>query len=116
MKPRSCKNKGKKLQNLVRDLILKHFPSLTSRDVKSTTMGEAGVDIQLSEFGWAAFPYDVECKNLAKVAVYKYYEQVTSRPGAGEPLVIVKQNNSNPLAIISLDHFMELVYEYRQRN
>ena len=84
------------------------FPRLTARDVKSTTMGETGADIQLSEAAYEVFPYNVECKSLAKVAIYKHYEQATSH-GTGEPVLIIKQNGSKPLAVIDLDHFMMLV-------
>ena len=111
MKPRSCKAKGRKLQNLVRDLILKTFPALTSRDVQSTIMGEAGVDVKLSTAAFWRLPYSIECKNLARIVVYKYYNQ-GSKDRQGEPLLVIKQNNSEPLAVISLDHFMELCKVY----
>lgn len=107
MKTSSCKAKGRNLQKLVRDSVLKAFPHLTQRDVKSTSMGVSGADLQLSEAAFVKFGYDVECKSLAKVAVYKFYDQRSK--AQGERLVVVKQNNSQPLAIVSLDHFMELV-------
>ena len=47
MKTRS-KNKGKRLQNDVRDLILETFKQLEADDVRSTTMGDSGEDILLS--------------------------------------------------------------------
>ena len=45
MKSRSAKNKGKRLQNKIRDLILEKFDSLESDDVRSITMGDSGEDI-----------------------------------------------------------------------
>ena len=42
MKSRSAKNKGKRLQNKVRDLILEKFNQLEPDDVRSTTMGDSG--------------------------------------------------------------------------
>ena len=45
MKPRSAKNKGKRLQNKVRDLILEKFNQLEPDDVRSITMGDSGEDI-----------------------------------------------------------------------
>lgn len=108
MKPQSCKAKGRNLQKRVRDSILHAFPHLTERDARSTSMGASGVDVQLSEAGFKAFPYKVECKNLAKVAVYRFYEQREPN-GDGETLVVVKENGKQPLAIVSLSHFMELV-------
>jgi hypothetical protein len=107
MKTSSCKAKGRKLQQVVRDAILATFPGLTNRDVASTAMGQAGDDIQLSEAAFSKFPYSVECKNLASVAIYKYYNQ-RSNP-RGEPILVVKQNHSEPLAVISLKHFMSLI-------
>jgi hypothetical protein len=48
MKPRSAKNKGKRLQNAVRDMILENFTQLEPDDVVSTLMGDSGTDIKLS--------------------------------------------------------------------
>ena len=108
MKTSSAKQKGRLLQQAVRDKILEKFPHLTERDVKSTSMGAQGADIQLSEAGFSKFSYEIECKNLAKIAVYNYYEQATTH-GKAEPLVVIKQNRSKPLAIVDLEHFIDLV-------
>ena len=107
MKTSSCKAKGRKLQQAVRDAILAIFPALTARDVASTAMGQSGDDIQLSEKAFQLFGYSVECKNLAKVAIYKFYNQRTNPKG--EPLLVIKQNHSDPLAVVSLKHFMDLL-------
>jgi len=107
LKPRSAKNKGKLLQNKIRDLILQTFPSLTHRDVQSTTMGDAGKDIKLSEAAFKVFPYDVEAKSFAKFVIYTHYEQRNAPEG--ERLLIIKGNHKEPLAVVSLKHFMELV-------
>ena len=108
MKTSSAKQKGRLLQQVTRDLILQSFPMLTERDVKSTSMGAQGEDVQLSEAGLKRFFYNVECKNLAKIAVYKFYEQATTH-GDAEPLVVIKQNRSKPLVIVDLEHFVNLV-------
>ena len=71
-------------------------------------MGAQGEDVQLSEAGLKAFSYNIECKNLAKIAVYKFYEQATTH-GDAEPLVVIKQNRSKPLVIVDLEHFVNLV-------
>ena len=48
MKTRSAKNKGKRLQNTVRDILLETFKEdLDPDDVKSAVMGDSGEDIQL---------------------------------------------------------------------
>ena len=77
MKTRSAKNKGKRLQNDVRDLILETFKELEPDDVRSTTMGDSGEDILLSPAARKLFPFSVECKNQEKL---KYMEFIrTSR-------------------------------------
>lgn len=72
-------------------------------------MGAGGEDVQLSPAARRLFPYSVECKNLAKIAVFNYYEQSQTNAGDYEPLVVIKQNRSRPLAVIDFEHFMELV-------
>jgi len=106
--PQSAKAKGRRLQQDVRDRILSAYPTLEPDDVRSTSMGEGGEDIQLSPAARKLFPYTVECKNLAKIAVYNYYVQATGHNDF-EPLVVIKQDRSKPLAVVDLEHFMELV-------
>lgn len=63
----------------------------------------------LSEEAIKKVPYNIECKNLNKIAVYKYYEQAESH-GSLEPLVVIKANRKKPLAIVDLKHFLYLLY------
>ena len=108
MKPSSAKQKGRLLQQKVRDTILSKFTQLEPDDVKSTSMGAGGEDVQLSPAARKLFPFTIECKSLAAVGVYKFYEQAKTH-AKGEPLVVVKQNGDQPLAIVDLDYFVELV-------
>ena len=75
MKPRSAKNKGKRLQNNVRDLILEKFNQLEPDDVRSITMGDSGEDVLLSPAARKLFPFSVECKNQEKLNVWASLEQ-----------------------------------------
>ena len=79
-------------------------------------MGAAGLDVQLSTAAREFFPYGVECKNRAAIAVYADFAQasVNAESGGLEPLLVIKQNHSEPLAVITLTHFMELVHEAAQ--
>lgn len=104
----SAKAKGRRLQQAVRDAILEAFSGLESDDVRSTSMGAGGEDVLLSPAARKLFPYTIECKNLAKIAVYNYYVQATGHNDY-EPLVVIKQNRSKPLAVVDFEHFMELV-------
>lgn len=105
----SRKAKGRNLQKTVRDAVLQEFPFLTEDDVRSTSMGASGTDVQLSTKALEVFPYDVECKNTETINVWKAYEQSKERTREGlNPLLIIKKNGKKPLAVIDFDLFMKL--------
>ena len=108
MKPRSAKNKGKRLQNDVRDLILEKFDTLEPDDVRSITMGDSGEDILLSPAARKLFPFSVECKNQESLNVWKSYEQAESNSGNYEPVVFIKRNNQKPLVVVDAEYFVRL--------
>lgn len=109
MKTSSAKSKGRKLQQIVRNAILKAFNHLTENDVRSTGMGQNGVDVQLSEAALKVFPYSVECKNKEKLNLYAEWQQTTENLMQNtEPLLVIKKNRKEALAVVSLKHFMEL--------
>lgn len=109
MKPQSAKNKGRRLQQWVRDTLLKIFPQFTSDDIRSTSMGASGEDLLLSSAARAAFPYSVECKNVERVNIWKTWEQAESfcHPDC-QPLVIIKRNNHKPLVVLDAEYFFKL--------
>ena len=71
-------------------------------------MGAGGEDVQLSTKARELFPYQIECKNKAKYAVYTDYAQAETH-GTCEPLLIIKQNHKKPLAVVDAEHFFFLV-------
>lgn len=109
MKTQSAKAKGRKLQQMVRDLILETFTELEPDDVRSTSMGAGGEDLQLSPAARRKFPYSVECKNVEKLNVWGAYEQAEANSGDHEPLLIMKKNRKKPLVVIDLEAFVELL-------
>jgi len=111
MKPRSAKNKGKRLQNRIRDLILEKFDSLEPDDVRSITMGDSGEDILLSPAARRLFPYSVECKNQEKLNIWSSLEQAEENSGKHTPLVIFKRNRSKTYAVLEFDKLLELLNE-----
>lgn len=96
------------MQQFVRDKILYHNPELSSDDVRSTSMGAGGEDVQLSTIARVMFPYQIECKSKATYAVYKDYAQACGH-GECEPLLVIKANHKKPLAIVDANHFISLV-------
>ena len=108
MQPSSAKAKGRLFQQWVRDKILYHNPELSKDDVRSTSMGAGGEDVQLSTAARIKFPYQTECKSKASYSVYKDYAQA-SEHGDCEPLLMIKANNKKPLAVVDAEHFVSLV-------
>lgn len=113
MTPASAKQKGRSLQQKVRDLILATFPTLEADDVRSTSMGASGEDVQLSPAARKLVPFQIECKNKARSQIHTYYEQAQSH-GDHEPLVIVKQDRKETLAILDVNVFLDLLKEVNE--
>ena len=109
MKSRSAKNKGKRLQNSVRDLILEKFNQLEEDDVRSITMGDSGEDILLSPAARKLFPFSVECKNQEKLNIWSSLEQTETNAGKHTPLLIFKRNRSKTYAVLQLDDLMKML-------
>lgn len=108
MKTQSAKAKGRKLQQLVRDFIRETF-ELSENDVVSTSMGAQGIDVQLSDKARELFPFAVECKSYARIAVYQWWKQAKDNAKELSPLLVIKQNRSEPLVIISMQTFRNLI-------
>ena len=112
MKSRSAKNKGKRLQNKIRDLILEKFNAkLELDDVRSITMGDSGEDILLSPAARRLFPFSVECKNQEKLNIWSSLEQAENNSGNHTPLVIFKRNRTKTYAVLEFDKLLELLDE-----
>jgi|TARA_R100000995_G_scaffold82901_1_gene57601 hypothetical protein len=109
MKPRSAKNKGKRLQNKVRDLILEKFQQLEEDDVRSTTMGDSGEDVLLSPAARKLFPFSVECKNQEKLNIWSALEQTENNSNNHVPLLIFKRNRTKTYAVLEFDKLLELL-------
>jgi hypothetical protein len=106
MKPSSAKQKGRLLQQWVRDTILKYSPSLEPDDVRSTSMGASGEDVQLSPAARKQYPISIECKSRASYAFFKDYDQaVINTPKSCEPVLVAKANHRRPVVIIDADWF-----------
>lgn len=72
-------------------------------------MGSQGEDVQMSPAAKKLFPYSVECKARKKLGlIHDAYAQASAQ-NKGEPLVVFKQDRYEPLVLISLAHFCELI-------
>ena len=110
MTPTSKKRKSALLQNLVRDKILKAFPHLKKKDVITASNGHTGPDIVLSKVARKLVGVNFECKNQNKMkTVYDWYKQSSKGSNKLMPSVVMKMNTRSPLAVITLDDFIDLI-------
>ncbi len=110
MTPMSKKRKSALLQNLVRDKILKSFPHLKTGDVVTAKHGQTGPDVVLSKVARKLVGVNFECKNQSKMkTVYDWYKQASKGQHKLIPAVAMKMNSREPLVVISLDDFFDLI-------
>ena len=109
MKNRSKKIKSAKLQRLVRSKILKAFPHLKKKDVDCAKEGISGPDIILSRIAVKLCPYQFEVKNQNRMrTMWKWFRQASKNTKLN-PVVVAKCNSRDPLVLIDLDHFFDLI-------
>ena len=109
MKPRSAKNKGKRLQNQIRDLILEKFNQLEPDDVRSITMGDSGEDILLSPAARKLFPFSVECKNQERLNIWDSLSQAEENAGKHIPLLVFKRNRSKTYISMEINDLIKIL-------
>ena len=107
MKPQSAKQKGRKFQQWVRDLLIESL-DIHPEDIESRSMGAAGEDIMMARTARASFPLSIECKCQQSVNIWKSYEQAKENSGDYEPIVFLKRNNTKPLVLVDAEYFVKL--------
>lgn len=111
-KPQSRKAKGRRLQQWVRDKLLHYAPWLTQDDVRSTSMGAPGEDVLLSPLARRAYPVSIECKNTERISIWSAYTQAQENAGEHEPLLIIKRNRNEPLAVVDAEWLISMLGAY----
>jgi len=111
MKTSSRKAKGRRLQQKVRDLLLETFTELEPDDIRSTSMGVSGEDLQLSPAARKLIPFAIECKNQEKLNIWESLNQAEENSGDYDAVLIFKRNRSKTYAVINIDKFIELINE-----
>jgi hypothetical protein len=106
MKSKSCKAKGRLLQQEVRkDLIEK--VGIHELDIESTAMGQSGCDLYLSKAARDVFPFGVECKNTEHLDIWGAIEQceMNARKEGLRPLLVFRRNRTVPRAVLPWTDF-----------
>ncbi len=118
MDSRSCKAKGRRLQQLIRDALYKTFEGcgLEEGDITSTIMGVSGMDILLSPAAARIIgKLAIEAKNVESLNVtgvfWKHHDKYVK--GGHLPLLIHKRNNTKPLVTLTLEDFLRIYKKSR---
>jgi len=110
MKTRSCKAKGRRLQDTVRDRLLYEWEGILDEDdISGAIMSEAGEDIVLSALAKQEIRQSFECKSHKAFAIYKHYEQAERNCGGREPVLVIKADRQKPLAVVDMEYFLSMV-------
>ena len=94
----------------MKDILIGFQPHLKEDDVLITSSGTTGEDLVLSPRAREVYPIQIECKNHATFAVYSHYDQAVGH-GPFNPVLVVKANHREPLAIVDASLFFTLLGE-----
>ena len=110
--PQSRKAKGMKLQQWVANLIKELF-GLHVDDVRSTSMGAGGEDVQMSPKCRKKCPFSIECKSVESFNLWSAYEQAQyhAKGTENEPIVVYKKSHKRPLVIVDAEYFLNMQWE-----
>ena len=106
---RNNKQRGRSFQQEVRDAILNTFPELEPDDVKSTSSGAQGEDVQLSPAARKLLPIQIEAKRVKSAkGLYNWYGQAAAH-GKHEPVVFFREDRGKPLVILSATTYLDMM-------
>lgn len=107
MNTASAKAKGRRLQQWVAGLI-RMVLAAPADEVRSTSMGAGGSDVQLSGRARSLMPFAIECKNQERVNLWSSYRQAQVHAEKEQdlhPVLVLKKNNYRPLVVIDAEFF-----------
>lgn len=107
MNTRSAKDKGRRLQQWVRQMLIEIL-DVHPEDVESRSMGAGGEDLIMARAARQKFPHSIECKNVERLNVWDAYDQAVTNAGDYEPIVVMKKNRKKPLVVVDAEYFIKL--------
>ena len=112
---RTNKSRGRSFQQEIRDSILDTFKQLEADDVKSTSMGASGEDVQLSPAARKLLPIQIECKRVKSAkGLYNWYNQAKAH-GKHEPVVFIRADREKPLVLLSATTYLEVMKQLSEK-
>lgn len=116
MKTSSCKAKGRRACQEVRELLLQYAQDLKPDDIRVTSSGCTGEDLLLSPAAQEIYPLAIECKNQEALNVWSALKQAESHSNQEEiaavkrlPILFFRRNHSSLYVAMQAEHFLKLV-------
>lgn len=117
MKTSSCKAKGRRACQEVKELLHKYAPDLKPGDIEITSSGAIGEDMKLSPAARELYPFVIECKNVEALNIWKSFQQATdhklknSHPDSAAriPILFFRRNRSSLMVCLEAEEFVRLV-------
>jgi hypothetical protein len=112
MKPQSAKAKGRRLQQRVVADLLRAIPALEPGDVRSTSMGAAGLDVLLSPAARKHANFAIECKAVEALNVAGTFATHAAKyaDSGRVPILVHTRNRVEPLVTLAWTDFLALLY------
>ncbi len=108
MKTSSRKQKGRRLCQQVKELMLSGLDHLQDDDIIVTTSGDTGEDLKLSPAARTVYPVAIECKNQEKLNIWKALEQAEHHSEKYTPVLFFSRNRSKIYATMEADKLISL--------
>lgn len=108
----SRKNKGRKLQQLVAKKLSEITGLSYGKDelIASREMGQSGIDIRLIGEAKKLIPWSIECKwqEIWKILQWTKQAKINQLENT-DWLLVVKKNNVDPIVILDMEVFFNLI-------
>jgi hypothetical protein len=110
MKTKSAKAKGRSACKDLQQLLLGVLPTLTTDDIRVTSSGANGPDLQLSTAAKARLPFSFEVKKQERLNIWDAILQCKKNSTTWEPGVLVfTRNHHSMYAAMELETFLKFV-------
>lgn len=117
MKTSSAKNKGRRLQTKVVQILRelydldKGITSIFEGDIQSVPGGVQGVDVKISPSYQKKIPLSIECKNQERWQVETWFAQAKKNTKKGTfTTLVISKNRHKPLVVVDAEIFFKLIY------
>ena len=113
MKTKSAKAKGRRLQDLVAEVMQRHL-NLGTHDVYKAAMSTPGTDIRIV-FGPHVLSF--ECANQEKLNLWAKWKQcqTNAQKDRATPIMIVARNHTAPLAVVDVELLGHLLWMWKEQ-